>query len=276
MATVPVRIASRISEGLKRFQPIVESAKKRDINESDTVVLMTGMLSEILGFDKYADITTEVAIRGTFCDLALKVDGKLRMLIEAKAIGIELKEHHIKQAVDYAANKGLEWVILSNGIKWRIYKIIFSKPINHILVCEIDFLSLNGKNEEDIEHLFLLTKEAISKSLLDDFYTQKQATSRFIIGNLLCADPILQAIKKELRLIFPDIKVQPEEIKNVLLKEVVKREILEGEESDAARKSIAKVYRKKEKLLNQKNDGDSADNVNADKNAPDINIPATN
>src|ERR1700733_7799641 len=128
MATIPARIALRIVEEIKRFQPIVESAKKRDINESDTVVLMTGMLSEILGFDKYADITTEVAVRGTFCDLALKIENKLRILIEAKAIGIELKDHHVKQAVDYAANKGLEWVILSNAVTWKIYKIIFSKP----------------------------------------------------------------------------------------------------------------------------------------------------
>ncbi len=254
MANVPVRIASRIIEGLKRFQPIVESAKKRDINESDTVVLMTGMISEILGFDKYSDITTEVAIRGTFCDLALKIDGKLQLLLEAKAIGIELKEHHIKQAIDYAANKGLEWVVLSNGIKWRIYKVIFSKPINHVLVCEIDFLQLNPKNEEDIEHLFILTKEAISKSILADFFTQKQATSRFMIGNLICSESIILAIRKELRLVYPDIKVQPDEIKNVILKEVLKREILEGDESEEARKKIAKVYRKKEKMLIQKED----------------------
>src|ERR1051326_2349836 len=99
MTTVPSRISSRIAEGLKRFQPIVESARTRDINESDTVVLMTGILSEILGFDKYADITTELAIRGTFCDLALKIDGKLWLLVEAKAIGTDLKENHIKQAV---------------------------------------------------------------------------------------------------------------------------------------------------------------------------------
>lgn len=252
MTTIPVRIAARIAEGLKEFQPIVEAAKKRDINESDTVVLMTGMLSEILGYNKYTDITTELAIRGTFCDLALKVDGKIELLIEAKAIGIDLKDHHIKQAVDYAANKGLEWVVLSNAVKWQIYKIVFAKPINHILVCEIDFLGLNCKNAEDIERLYFLTKEAVAKSLLDDFFTQKQATSRFMIGNLVSADPVVQAIRKELKQIFPDIKVLPEEIKNVLLKEVLKREILEGDESEDARKKIAKVYNKKRKLQNQK------------------------
>jgi predicted type IV restriction endonuclease len=249
---IPTRVNSRLIEGLKRFQPIIESAKTRDINESDTVVLMTGILSDLLGYDKYTDITTELAIRGTFCDLALKIDGKLQFLLEAKAIGTELKETHIKQAVDYAANKGLEWVILSNAVSWKVFRVVFSKPINHILVIEINLLTLSHKNAEDIEALYLLAKEAISKSLLDEFFSQKQATNRFIIGNLVYSDAIINSLRKELKVIYPDIKVHAEEIKNVLLKEILKREILEGEESEDAKKKIAKSYRKKEKSSQEK------------------------
>ena len=54
-------------------------------------------------------------IRSTFCDLAVKLDGHLAFLIEVKAIGLELKEQFVKQAVDYAANQGVEWVVLTNG-----------------------------------------------------------------------------------------------------------------------------------------------------------------
>lgn len=252
MATITQKIQSRISEGLKRFQPIVESAKIRDVSESDTVVMLTGILSEILGYDKYLDITTELAIRGTYCDLALKIDGKLSLLIEAKAIGIELKEPHVKQVVDYAANKGIEWVILTNSVNWRIYKVVFSKPIQNILVCDIDFLKLRPKANQDIEQLFLLSKEAVSKSSLDDYFTQKQATNRFMIGNLLCEESILNTLKKELKQIYPDIKVTNDEIKTVLTTDVIKREILTGEESEEAKKKIAKVNKKKEKLKTEK------------------------
>lgn len=250
MASVPAKISSRIVEGLKRFQSIVESAKIRDVNESDTVVLLTGILSEILGFDKYTDITTELSIRGTYCDLALKIDGKICLLLEAKAVGLELKENHVRQAVDYASNKGIDWVILSNAVTWKVYKIIFSKPIQNILVLEVDFLKLNSRNQDDIESLYLLTKEAICKSSLEDFYTQKQATNKFMVGNLLSSDSVLSSIRKELRQIYPDIKVTTDEIKTVLLRDVIKRELLEGEESEDAKKKIQKMYRKKEKAKN--------------------------
>jgi predicted type IV restriction endonuclease len=253
MATVPTRIANRLSEGLKRFQPILESAKSRDINESDTVVLITGILSEILGFDKYHDITTEFAIRGTYCDLALKIDNKPAVLLEAKAVGIELKDAHIKQATDYAANKGLDWVILSNGIRWLVFKIHFTKPIQHTQVFELDLLLLKAKSDDDIELLYVLSKEGIIKQSLELFFEQKQATNKYMIGALLGVDAVLGAIRKELKSIYPDIRVSTDEIKQVLNKEVIKREIFDGEESEEAKKKIARSIRKKEKQQAEKN-----------------------
>ena len=109
MAALPKKVEERIGAGLKRFQPILASAKARDVNESDTVVIITDLLQEIFGYDKYSEITSEHMIRGTFCDLAIKLDGHLALLIEAKAIGLDLKEQFVKQAVDYAANQGVEW-----------------------------------------------------------------------------------------------------------------------------------------------------------------------
>ncbi|HRD40175.1 MAG TPA: type I restriction enzyme HsdR N-terminal domain-containing protein [Bacteroidia bacterium] len=247
MANIPAKIQSRLVEGLKKFQPIVESAKSRDVNESDTVVILTGILSEVFGYDRYTDITTELAIRGTYCDLALKINNKIEILLEAKAVGIDLKEQQVKQAVDYAANKGLEWVILTNGVEWKVFKLLFTKPIQNILVADINFLNLKFKSNDDLELLYTLTKEAVIKKSLEEFYTQKQATNKFMIGNLLACDGVVASIKKELKGIYPEIKVTNEEIHNVLFKEVIKREITEGDEADEAKKKINKALKKKEK-----------------------------
>ena len=149
MATVPSKVQDRLIAGIKRFQPVLASAKSRDVNESDTVIIVTDMLAEIFGFQKYSEITSEYAIRGTFVDLAIKLDGSLQLLIEVKAIGLQLKESYIKQAVDYGANQGAEWVVLTNGAFWQVYKISFGKPISQELVLEIDFLNLNPKKSDD-------------------------------------------------------------------------------------------------------------------------------
>jgi len=37
-----------------------------------------------------------------------------------KAIGVELDDRHVKQAIDYGTNQGVEWVMLTNGVVWRV------------------------------------------------------------------------------------------------------------------------------------------------------------
>jgi len=241
MANIPKKAAERIVAGLKRFQPILAAAKARDVGESDTVTIVTDMLAEIFGYDKYSEITSEYAIRGTFCDLAIKLDGVLQTLIEVKAIGLDLKDAHVKQAVDYAANQGVDWVLLTNGITWRVYRLIFAKPIDNELVIEIDFCSLNSRSQTDVDLLYLWCKEGWQRSVLGDFHTQKQALSRFFIGAMMLSQPVLEVIRRELKRVSPDVRIEVDQIRAVLAAEVIKRDVLEGDKADEARKKIAKA-----------------------------------
>src|SRR3546814_19780404 len=127
MANVPKRVAERLVAGIKRYQPILASAKSRDIGEADTVTIVKDLLADVFGYDKYAELTSEYAIRGTYCDLATKIDGTLQTLIEVKAIGLDLKNHHVKQSIDYDANQGVDWVLLTNATHWLLYHVIDRK-----------------------------------------------------------------------------------------------------------------------------------------------------
>jgi hypothetical protein len=244
VANIPNRVADRLATGLKRFQPVIQSAKTRDVNESDTVIIVTDMLSEVFGYDKYSEITSEFAVRGTFCDLATKVDGVVQCLIEVKAIGMELKESHTKQAIDYAANQGVDWVVLTNGAHWKIYKVNFGKPITQELVIEIDMTCLNCKKDEDIQAIFLLAKEGFQKSALGDYSDQRQALSRFSIAAMVQTDSVLDVIRRELRRLSPDVHIGNDQILAVLNAEVLKRDVLEGEKADDAKRKISRAAHK--------------------------------
>jgi predicted type IV restriction endonuclease len=244
MTTVPKKVSERLVAGIKRYQPILAAAKARDVGEADTVTIIKDMLTDIFGYDKYTELTSEYAIRGTFCDLATKIDGILQTLIEVKAIGLDLKDHHVKQAIDYAANQGVDWVLLTNGICWRVYRLTFAKPIEQELVVDIDFSSLSSRSERDIEMLYLWCKEGWQRSVLGEYHTQRQALSRFFIGAMLQSEPVLDVLRRELRRISPDVRIDTTQIKAVLLAEVIKREVIEGEKADEARKKIARAVSK--------------------------------
>lgn len=252
--SLPGKATERIRTALKRFQPILSSAKARDINESDTVVIVTDLLQDLFGYDKYVEITSEHMIRSTFCDLAVNLNGSLALLLEVKAIGHDLKDNHVKQAVDYAANKGCEWVGLTNGVIWRVYKVVFSKPIETELVVEMDLLQLNPRDTDHVEMIGLLAKEGWQKARLGEYHSYRQALSRFTVGAILLTEPVVDVIRRELRRATPGLRVEEAEIRAVLTNEVIKREVLEGEKAAAAQRQIARAAQRTLRKLRERED----------------------
>jgi len=244
MPSIPKKVLDRLTAGVKQYQAVVAGAHSRDVNEADTVTIVKDMLADVFGYDKYSELTSEHCIRGTYCDLATKIDGTLGTLIEVKAIGTDLKDHHVKQIVDYAANQGAEWVLLTNAITWRVYHVTFNKPIEHELTIEIDFLSINSRSADDLDKLYLWCKEGWTRSVLGEFQAQRQALSRFFLGAVLTSDPVLDVIRRELRRLSPDVRIDTDLIKRALIDEVIKREVMEGGSAEEARRKIARSAKK--------------------------------
>jgi len=267
MVMMPKKVAERLVRNVAKFQQVLKIAKDRDVNESDTVSIIKDMLAEVFGYDKYVDVTSEFAIRGTFCDLAIKIDNKVEFLIEAKAIGLELKDSHLKQAIDYGANNGAPWVILTNGVDWRLYKVKFEQPINYDFVCSYNFMDLDTKNEEHLEKLFLVCKEGLVKAAREEFHERMLTVNRFVIGALVLTDDVVGAIRRELRKVSDGVLVAPEAILAILKSEVLKRDVLEGEEAEAAQTRVKRYYGKAARR--QRDSGSKANQVPSHDESPE-------
>jgi hypothetical protein len=135
-------------------------------------------------------------------------------------------------------------VALTSGNIWRVYRVFFTKPIGTELVVDIDLLALNPKNADNLASLFLLTRESMLKSGLYAYHDQMQATNKFYLGAILLSDPVLETMRRELRRLSPDVKIRVEELRDLLLQEVLKREVIEGEKAEAARKKVQKAAAK--------------------------------
>ena len=244
MAKVSKKVAERFSRTVPKFQKVLQLAKDHDVNESDTVSVVNDILGDVFGYNKYLEVTSELDIRGTYCDLAIKIEDKFQFLVEVKAIGIDLKQNHIRQAVDYGANNGVPWVVLTNGIDWRLYRIKFEQPINYDLVFVFNFGTLDPSTDKDIETLFTLSREGLSRNAREDFYEKSQSLNRYILGSLILSEPIIELIRRELRKLSEGLKVEVEEVEQIIENEVLKREVVEGEEAEAAQARVSKFYRK--------------------------------
>jgi predicted type IV restriction endonuclease len=248
---IPKRVSDRFTRTVGKYQLILKNAKDRDVNEANTVFIIRDMLAEVFGYDEHLDITSEFAIKGTYCDLAIKLDSSVEFLIEVKAIGLNLKDSHLRQAVDYGARNGVPWIILTNGMVWEVHKIRFEQPITYDLVCSFDFSVLDPKNMEHQERLFIICKEGLVKAAREEYHERVLTLNRFILGSLILSDEVLGVIRRELRKLSDGVLVEPEDISRVLSNEVLKRDVVEGEEASKAQAKVRKFYCKAAKKPRQ-------------------------
>lgn len=101
---------------------IVAKGQEEGYKEADTRKIVSDMLSEYLGWDKFENVTAEQMIGSRYADFVVKTDDEEVFVVEVKQIGLKLKETHLNQARQYAVDEGIDWIILTNGDDWQVYR----------------------------------------------------------------------------------------------------------------------------------------------------------
>ncbi len=251
MLKLPKKYIDRVQSNLKRYQKIAEQQKINDVAEADTVTLVKDILADVFGYDKYTELTSEFQIRGTYCDLAVKIDSKLKLLIEVKSAGTELNNNHLKQAVDYGAHKGILWVILTNGLEWRLVKIFLAGQINFEVISRFNIMDVNLKKEDDLQNMFLIAREGVLVDAMDTYHLNSQLLNRYTVSEIVRSEPVIAAVRREMKRLFPEAKITPEIISDFLINEVIRRETFEGDKAKEAQDRIRKAQKKLTRAANK-------------------------
>jgi hypothetical protein len=187
----------RLKTAIRRYSKPLADLVARDANEGDTRLLVTDFLCDGLGFDKYADLTTEYQVKGEFADFGVRIDRDLVAFIEVKRVATKLSTRHLRQVEMYAVNEGVEWIILTNGSVWQVYHITGGLPVVIDLALEVDLLGDEPAGHK-VNELFYLTRESLKKRQIDELWKAKRATSPTSLAQVLISDPVAEAIRKEL------------------------------------------------------------------------------
>jgi predicted type IV restriction endonuclease len=174
----------------------------------------------------------------------LKIDGSVRLLVEAKAASLKgLSAKHIEQAENYASRLGLPWVLLTNGIEWSLFHLTFNEGegIAHDLAFEANLV------ENDAEALWakigLIERGAIKKGLLEDFWAQKKVLSPASVVRVLFNEEVLRVVRRLLRK-DSEAMLDIEDVFKAV-RDVVSKEAL----ADAGDLGITKKRKKRRKVV---------------------------
>lgn len=198
------KLLSKLKSYRKRY--LLEK-KYQELDESATRIMVNNLLIELLGYKELEEVKTEYVIKGTYADYVVQVGRKKHFIVEVKAIQIDLSEKHLRQAVNYAANEGIDWVLLTNGRTYELYRVIFGKPITYRKVCAFDLTDME-QVKQSVDCFAYLTRKAALSDQLEKFWKRFQALEPTNLAHHLYSAEVLRflrkRLKKEAKLWFPE------------------------------------------------------------------------
>ena len=213
----------RVKVAVKKYQKPLADLVARDANEGDTRLLVTEILCDALGYDKYEDLTTEYQVKVDFADYGVRIDKQLVAFIEVKRCAQVLNQKHLHQVQSYAVNEGVEWMALTNGRNWQLWHMTPGLPVLMDMVLDIDLLS-DEPVAKKADAMFYLSREAFKRKAVDELWKQRAATSAKVIAKIIMSDKIIEDIRKELRR-QPGFNADAKVLKDALVAEVVRPEV---------------------------------------------------
>lgn len=254
---VPETVKKRLIEKVPRYQKLLADAKAGGVNEDDTVTIVVDMLNEVFGFKKISEITQQYRIKNKKCDVAVKLGDEIQYLVEVKAIRTNpLKEDHIEQAVNYAAReKNTDWVILTNGIRWLVFRVLLKDEVRHEQVFDFDFMDVKPRNTKHQETLFMLCRRGVNKpkAPIEELYGRQQVVNKHkIAAVLMMSEEVHKIIARELKKLGQNTKPDKKEIAAIIAKQVISPDLVDDEETKKAMAKIKRMQNKQDKLAKEK------------------------
>lgn len=191
-------MATDIRRALQKFAPHFIAARDGSMNEADTVLRLCRFFEEVLGYDGLEDVSREAQMKNKFVDVCLKINGKVRILVEAKAAGFKLRDRHIEQAQAYASHNNFRWVVLTNGVDWHLYHLTFEEGIEYELAFAVS-LGNDAGISDAASKLALLHKKSVKAGDLDDFWEKAAALGPASLARSLFSESVLMLLRREIR-----------------------------------------------------------------------------
>lgn len=201
----------------------LERHKQSGLKEYPTRTIFVDPLLSTLGWDVRDPDEVELeypTIDGKSVDYAMKINRKPVFLLEAKQLSDPLDDvKSITQVVGYAANDGIEWCVLTNGVRYKIYKASerASAPDKLLFEVSIDPRDSAGLSVEQIAaQLSRLSRDSLAQGVLDKLGTEiftsgkvRKALDRLFID---APQPLIRLIRKAIG----DNSVTPSQIQQAL------------------------------------------------------------
>jgi hypothetical protein len=187
-----------LKEKLKEYKRKYLRKEFSTLDESATRIMTNYFLTQILGYQELVEIKTEYLIRSEYADYVIQLQRKKYFVVEVKSIEIDINDKHLRQSLSYAANEGIDWILLLNGREIQLYRVNFGKPISTTLIYKLDLMDANCLQTAP-PLLWYLTKAAVERNELEGFWKKTNALNPNNVAKLLFSEEIVRRLRNDLK-----------------------------------------------------------------------------
>ncbi|HEY1378715.1 MAG TPA: type I restriction endonuclease, partial [Gemmataceae bacterium] len=208
---------------LEQHQGKLERFRREGLKETPTRTIFVDPVLEALGWDVRDPDEVQMeypTVDGKSVDYALKINGKPVLLVEAKPSNDTLSDvKDVTQTTGYAANDGIVWCVLTNGVRWRVYRSIEKCPAPEKLMFEVSYdpADLKGLGLQQVAEQFRrFSREEMAKGTLDALGEQTftDGKVRKALQHLIADPP--RVLLKLVRSAAGDMGLKPQAVKESL------------------------------------------------------------
>lgn len=186
-------------EKLKTYKRKYLRKEFAKVDESATRIMTNYFLTDVLGYKELEEIKTEYRIRSEYADYVVQLKRKKHFVVEVKSIDIDINDKHLRQSLSYAANEGIDWILLLNGRQIQLYRVNFGKPVTTTLIYKLDLLQTDDFKKAP-EQLWYLCKKAVERNELESFWKRSNALNPEYLAKLLYSEEIVKRLRNDLKL----------------------------------------------------------------------------
>lgn len=188
----------QLNSRLKEFKRRYLKKQYEKLDESATRLMVNHFLTQVLGYKELEEIKTEYQIRGEYADYVIQLKRKKHFVVEVKSIELDLTDKHLRQSLSYAANEGIDWILLFNGRQIELYRVNFGKPVTTSRVMHLD-LADKDDFKGAAEVLVYLTKRCVDKGELEAFWKRFNALAPESLSKLVYSEEVVKLLRRWLK-----------------------------------------------------------------------------
>lgn len=213
----------KLIRAIEDIRSKLDGLRKRSLKETPTRTIIVDPLLEALGWDvrDLDEVQLEYpTIDAKSVDYALLINREPALLLEAKPLDDPLNDvKGITQVVGYAANDGIVWCVLTNGVIWKVYRSIeeCAAPDKLMFEVSLDPRDRDGLPVEQIaRQLWRFSRDEMAKGTLDALGEQTftDGKVRKALGEIMRDAP--RSFLNIVRNAAGDTKLAPQRIKESL------------------------------------------------------------